>query len=161
MVHTLARLTFVLSLTFLALPALAQAPAARPSPEAVKATWDYYYGGQGQGPVLVEARLCLEVGREGAQKYECLKEVPADGVKAGTPVMLWQSYLLPQGEQVDDLVVQVKLGGTVRETKDVVLKGEGWRARQWTGVRFTKAGSWSVSVLRGEQVLRTLEVRVF
>ena len=158
MVHTLAR--FALSLTLFALPALAQAPAARPSPEAVKSTWDYFYRGQGQGPVLVELKLCLEVDKEGPNRFECTKEAPAGGVKAGTPVLVWQSYLVPQGDSADDLTVQVKQGATLRETRDVTLKGEGWRSRQWVGVRLTKPGAWSISVLRGDKVLRTLDVKV-
>jgi hypothetical protein len=164
MARTLSRSALALSLTLGALPALAQAPAAapaaRPSPQAVQSTWDYFYRGQGQGPLLVELKLCLEVGKEGPQRFECTQEAPADGVKAGTPVMVWQSYLVPQGDTVEDITVQVKQGNTIRETKDVRLKGEGWRARQWVGVRFSKPGAWSVTVLRGEQVLRTLDVKV-
>jgi len=160
MARTLTRFAVPLSLLALAGAARAQPPVPRPSPEAVKSTWDYYYRAQGQGPVLVELKLCLEVAREGPRRFECTVEAPAGGLKAGTPVMVWQSYLLPQGDTADDLTVQVKQGGTLRETKDVTLKGEGWRARQWVGVRFTRPGAWSVSVLRGGQVLRTLDVKV-
>ena len=137
-------------------------PAAKPGADAVKSTWDYFYKGQGQGPVLVEAKLCTEVGKEGANKFECTAEVdPAAGVKANTPnVVLWQAYLVPQGDSVEDIMVQVKQGNTVRETKDVKVKGEGWRARQWTGVRLNKPGSWTVSVMRGDEVLKEIQVKV-
>jgi IS4 transposase len=57
-------------------------------------------------------------------------------------------------------MVQTKLGNVVRETKDVKVKGEGWRARQWTGVRLNKAGDWTVNIMRGDQVLKTLSVKV-
>jgi len=89
-----------------------------------------------------------------------VQEVSAEGVKAGTPVMVWQSYLVPQGDVIEDITVQVRQGSTIRETKDVKLVGEGWRARQWVGVRFGKPGAWSVSVMRGDKVLRTLDVKV-
>ncbi len=138
----------------------AHEPVKAPSSDAVKTTWEYFYKGQGQGPVLVEARLCTEVAKEGPNKFECTAEVPAEGVKANTTVMVWQSYLVPQGDTVEDLMVQTKLGNTVRETKDVKVKGEGWRARQWTGVRLNKAGDWTVSILRGDQVLKTISVKV-
>ena len=146
----------------------AAAPAEAPAHEPVKVpdargvldTWNYFYKGQGQGPVLVEARLCTEVGKEGASKFECTVEVPAEGVKANTTVMVWQAYLLPQGD-AEDIMVQTKLGNVVRETKDVKVKGDGWRSRQWTGVRLNKAGDWTVSILRGEQVLKTMNVKVF
>ncbi|MBF5043531.1 hypothetical protein FGE12_14120 [Aggregicoccus sp. 17bor-14] len=165
MARTHSRISFALTLSLglCALPALAQAPAApvsKPSPEAVKSTWDYFYKAQGQGPLLVDLKLCSEVAKEGPNRFECTQEVAPDAVKAGSTVMVWQSYLVPQGDSVEDLMVQVKQGTTVRETKDLKLKGEGWRARQWVGVRFPKPGSWSVTVLRGDQVLRTLDVKV-
>ena len=143
-----------------AAPAPAQEPVKAPSADAVKSTWDYFYKGQTQGPVLVEAKLCTEVAKEGPNKFECTAEVPAEGVKANTTVMVWQSYLVPQGDTVEDLMVQVKQGNVVRETKDVKVKGEGWRARQWTGVRLNKAGDWSVVIMRGDQVLKAINVKV-
>jgi hypothetical protein len=151
--------------------ALAQdeAPAAaptdtqvsKPSADSVKSTWEYFYKGQGQGPVLVEAKLCTEVAKDGPNKFECIAEVnPSEGVKANSSVMLWQAYLVPQGDTIEDLMVQVKQGNTVRETKDVKVKGEGWRARQWTGVRLNKPGSWTVSVVRGDETLKEIQVKV-
>ena len=98
------------------------------------------------------------------RKKDDKRPIPAykalTGVKAGTNVMLWQAYLVPQGDSVEDLAVQVKQGNTVRETKDVKVKGEGWRSRQWTGVRLNKPGSWTVSVMRGDQVLKEISVKV-
>ena len=135
-------------------------PQKAPPADAVRDTWNYYYKGQGQGPVLVDARLCTEVGKEGANKFECTAEVPPEGVKANSNIMVWQAYLVPQNDSVEDLMVQVKQGNVVRETKDVKVKGEGWRARQWTGIRLSKAGDWSVSIMRGDQVLKTLNVKV-
>lgn len=142
-------------------PAAPQAKA--PAPESVKETWDYFYKGQGGGPVLVDAKLCTAVGKEkGPTQFECTAEInPADGVKANTPgLMLWQAYLVPQGDTVDDLMVQVKQGDTVRETKDVKVSGQGWRSRQWTGVRLNKPGNWTVSVIRGDKVLKSIDVTV-
>lgn len=136
-------------------------PVNKPSADAVRDTWNYFYKGQGQGPILVEAKLCTEVAKEGPNKFECTAEVdPSAGVKANTTVMLWQSYMVPQGDAIDDIMVQTKQGTTVRETKDVKIKGDGWRSRQWTGVRLNKPGSWTVSVMRGDQVLKEIQVKV-
>lgn len=135
-------------------------PVVAPSPDAVQHVWDYFYKGQGQGPLLVEAKLCLEVAKEGPQRFECTALVPPEGVKAHSNVVVWQSHLVPQGEIVEDLVVQVKQGNTVRETKDVKLKGEGWRARSWVNVRVGKAGDWSVQLMRQDKVLKTLNLKV-
>jgi hypothetical protein len=137
------------------------APVNKPSADAVKGTWDYFYRGQGQGPILIEAKLCTEVAREGANRFECIAEVdPSAGIKANTNVMVWQAYLVPQNDTYEDVQVQVKQGDTVRETKDVKLKGEGWRARQWTGVRLNKPGTWTVNVIRGGQTLKEIQVKV-
>lgn len=144
-------------------PAAAPAtPVNKPTADAVKDTWNYFYKGQGQGPILVEAKLCTEVAKEGANKFECTAEAdPAAGVKANTQgLMLWQAYLVPQGDVVETITVQIKQGNTVRETKDVKVKGEGWRARQWTGLRLNKPGSWTVSVMNGDQVLKEIQVKV-
>ncbi|MFP2925867.1 hypothetical protein ACLESO_11745 [Pyxidicoccus sp. 3LG] len=138
----------------------AKEPAKMPSADSVRDTWNYFYKGQGQGPVLVDAKLCTEVAKDGPNKFECVTEVGAEGLKAGTTVMLWQAYLVPQGDSVEDIMVQTKQGNTVRETKDVKVKGEGWRARQWTGVRLNKPGAWTVTVMRGDQVLKELQVKV-
>lgn len=138
-----------------------QQPVAVPSAEAAKTTWDYFYKGQNQGPLLIEARLCTEVGKTGDTKFECTVEVPAEGVKANTSVMLWQAWLVPQKDSYEDIMVQVKQGDVVRETKDVKVKGEGWRTRTWTGVRLNKPGNWTVNVVRGEQVLKSIPIKVF
>jgi hypothetical protein len=136
-------------------------PVTKPGADAVKNTWDYYYKGQGQGPILAEAKLCTEVAKEGPNKNECSIEVdPAAGVKAGTTVLVWQAYLVPQGDSIEDLMVQVKQGNVVRETRDVKIKGEGWRARTWPGVRLGKPGNWTVSIIRGDETLKEIQVKV-
>lgn len=139
--------------------AAAPAPVEKPTPEAIRSFWQYYFKGQGNGPVLADAKLCLEVAKSGDNKFECTQEVPAGGVKAGTPIYVWQAYLLPQGEVADDLALQVKLGDTVRETKDIKLKGESIRTRQWVYVKLPKVGSWKLVLLRGDQELKTLAVQ--
>jgi hypothetical protein len=138
----------------------AKEPAKVPSADSVRDTWNYFYKGQGQGPVLVEAKLCTEVAKEGPNKFECITEVPAEGIKAGTTVMLWQAYLVPQGDSIEDIMVQTKQGNTVRETKDVKVKGDGWRARQWTGVRLNKPGNWTITVVQGDKTLKEVQVKV-
>ncbi len=153
----------VLTLLFaaLSLSTVASAETAKPSADAVRDTWNYFYKGQGQGPILVEAKLCSEVAKEGPDRFECMVEVsPASGVKAGATLFLWQAYLVPQGDAIEDLKVETKLGSTVTESKDVRVKGEGWRARQWTALRLDKPGAWTVSVVHGKQTLKEIRVEV-
>ncbi|MBN1206424.1 MAG: hypothetical protein JXB05_16050 [Myxococcaceae bacterium] len=137
------------------------APAAKPSADAAKSTVDYYLKGQGGGPIILDAKLCTEVGKqEGSTKNECIAEVDtAAGVKANSRVTLWLSYLVPQGDTYEDVQLQVKQGDTVRETKDLILK-EGLRSRQWPGVRLNKPGNWTVTLSRGDEILKELQVKV-
>jgi hypothetical protein len=136
-------------------------PVAEPSADEVKRTWDYFYKGQGQGVVLGEAKLCTDVAKAGDNKFECTAEVPAEGVKAGTTVLVWQAWLVPQNDSLEDLAVQLKQGNTVRETKDIKVKGESMRTRTWTGVRLPKAGKYTIALIRGDKIFKSFEVKAF
>ena len=130
-----------------------------PATDAVRETWQYFFRGQGQGPVLAEAKLCSRVGVEGAQRNECLEELAAASAKAGSTVMVWQAYLVPQGDNYEDVMVQLKQGDLVRETRDVKVKGEGIRYRIATYVRLPgKPGAYTITILRGGQELRRFDV---
>ncbi|HVE83694.1 MAG TPA: hypothetical protein VND93_12625 [Myxococcales bacterium] len=134
------------------------APVEKPTPECVRTFWNFYFSGKGQGFVLADARLCLEVAKDGPTKTDCTKEVPAEGVKPGTLVNVWQAYLVPQGEVIEDMSIQLKLGDQVRETKDVKINGSSIRWRTWSAVRIPKAGKWTINIMRGADVLKSLEV---
>ena len=126
----------------------------------MQSTWDYYFRGQGQGPLLVDARLCTEVGATGERHLDCLTELPGGDAKAGTTVYVWQSYLVPRGDTVDDLRVEVRQGDVLRATRDVTVRGEGWRSRSSVKVTLGRPGTWTLSILRGNQTLRRFEVKV-
>lgn len=130
----------------------------RPSAEAIRSFWDFYFHGQGGGAALAEAKLCVDLIREGPKKYDCTAEVPATGIKAGQKVVLWQAYLLPTGEVVEDLRLEVREGDTIRETRDIKLKGESIRTRNFTTVRIPKAGQWTLRLLRGEEELKSFRL---
>lgn len=160
---------FAAGTAFAADAAPAAAPAAEPAassvtpptPEQLKAVWAFFEHGKGQGIVLGDAKLCTEIGKSGEQKSECTQEVPAEGVKAGTLVWVWQAYMVPNGDEVNDLAIQVKQGDVVRETKDVsVVKGTYWRERTWSGVTLRKPGTWTISIMRGNNVLKAFSVKV-
>lgn len=130
-----------------------------PATDAVRETWQYFFRGQGQGPVLADAKLCARVGVQGAQRNECLEELAGTEAKAGSTVMVWQAYLVPQGDLYEDVMVQLKQGELVRETRDVKLKGEGIRYRIATYVRLpAKPGAYTIAILRGGQELRRFQV---
>jgi hypothetical protein len=132
-----------------------------PTAEEARAVLEYYLNGKGKGlsPVLLDVKLCTEVGKSGDEKSECIAEVSAEGVKANSKVLLWQSYMVPQGEKIEDVMVQVKQGDIVRETKDLKLDGS-LRNRTWPGVRLNKAGDWNITILHGDRVLKSIDVKV-
>jgi len=161
-----SRIAALLAVLTLSQPALAQqAPPApnsgveQPSPEVIRSFWEYYFKGQGGGPALAEVKLCLEITREGENKFECAREMPPEGIKAGSSVIVWQAYLLPYRENVEDLSLQVLLEDTVRETKDIKLRGESIRTRNFTTVRLPKAGIWTLRLMRGGKELKSFTVK--
>lgn len=134
--------------------------AEPPSQAQIKAVWDYFLTAKGQGPILGDARACLEIPKEGEQRFECAKEVGPEGVKAGTDVMVWQAWLVPQGDTVEDVTLRISLNGTIRETKDVSkLKGEGIRTRTWSGAKLGKPGTWKLELMRGDKVFKEIVVK--
>ena len=138
----------------------ARPAVAKPAADSVRNVWKFFNEGQGQGVVLAEAKLCLDVHKSGEQKSECTEEIPAEGVKVGTTVMVWQAYIVPKGDTYDDLAIQVKHDDVIRETRDVKVDGKSWRTRTWNGVRLTKPGKWNLVIMRGEQVLKSIPVNV-
>jgi len=140
-------------------PAKVEAPVKKPSAETVKAVWDFYMKGKGGGVVLADARACAKVAKEGDAKFECIEEIGPEGVKAGTSILVWQAYLIPQGDTVENLTLQLKQGDVVRETKDIPIKGDYWRARTWTGVRIPKPGDWTLVLSHGNETLKTINVK--
>jgi hypothetical protein len=149
----------VVAAALLALPALAVAEA--PTAEQVKAVWEFYEKGKGQGLVLGDAKLCTDVAKTGDMKAECTVEVTDAGVKPGTLVYVWQAYVVPKGDEISDVTIVVKQGETIRETKDVAtLKGDAWRVRTWQGISLRKAGTWTINIQRGDKTLKSFNVKV-
>ena len=131
-----------------------------PSPEAVKQVWDYYYYGKGGGPILADVKLCLEIGKAGATKSDCVREMTqTDNFRKSQRLLLWQAYLMPQDEETE-VEVQAKLGDTVRSTTPVKVKGSAARQRTWTTVNMDKPGKWTITFLHKGQALKTMEFEV-
>jgi hypothetical protein len=136
------------------------AHADPPTSDEAKKVYDFIEHGQGQGIVLEDARLCNEIPKAGDHKSECTEELK-DGIPAGTKVWVWIAYLIPKGDTISDLSVQIKEGDKVRETKDIdKLEGKGYLARTWTVFTARKAGTWSASIVRGDKELKTLPIKV-
>jgi hypothetical protein len=135
------------------------APVYKPSAEAVRSVWEFYFKGKGQGVVLAESKLCLEMVKEGENRNDCEKEVPESGVKVNAPFVVWQAYLVPVGEVTDDLVVQLRQGELVRETRDVKIPAQSIRVRAWSHFRIPKPGKWTLTIQRGKEILKSFDLQ--
>lgn len=146
----------LLTLLFLAVPAVAFAQP-KPSPEAARDFLAFYYDGQGRGVVLADTKICAEI-----VEYECADAVAPAQLKTDTPYHLWMTYVVPQGEEVDDLIVQFNQGGLTRFTREAAVKGS-VRYRTWRTFSLNNAGDWEVKILQdhGDRVetLRSLRLK--
>jgi hypothetical protein len=136
------------------------ARAEPPNPDEAKKVYEFVEHGQGQGIVLEDARLCAEIPKNGEHRSECTQEL-TDGIPAGSKIYVWVAYLVPKGDTVADVSVQVKQDDKVRETKDLdKLEGHGYLAHTWTMFTARKAGLWSAVIARGDKTLKTLTIKV-
>lgn len=158
MLRPLRCLSLALLLALCSAPAFGQ---TAPTPEEAHRFLDFYYNGQGQGVVLVEARICQEVPRDGQRAYDCVGEVSADAVPTGQPLYLRMVYLVPEGDEAD-ITVQYLRDGTARDTDTVSVAGS-IRYRTWTQFTLREEGPWQFAISRttgtGTQELRTLDVQ--
>ncbi len=132
-----------------------------PTPAEAKKVTDYYFYGQSQGPLLMEFKPCLKVdsGKESPTKNECLEPVTGP-VKKGTTVHAWTLWLVPEGGSYDDVSIQFAFEGQVRATIDVKLDKGGQRSRTWRSSSLSKAGKWTIKVVRGTQELASAPITV-
>lgn len=140
-------------------PALA---ADKPTADEAKKVLEFYFHGQGMDPLLVEAKMCQDIQRDGDNKFECTSEI-SGAVKKGEPAYFWMKFMAPQGNTPSDIVVQYELDGKVMMEKKGNVPGE-LRSRIWQRIRFSKAGNWKIKISEnkatGPVVLGTLDVKV-
>jgi hypothetical protein len=142
-------------------PALLSAqPVPKPSAEEARRVMDYYYQGQGQGPLLVDFRACLKVDTEPSSKTKgsCIEQVKGP-VKRNSQVYAWAVWLLPEGEADEDVFIQFVHDGTVRSTQDMKLAGV-FRTRTWRSSTLGKSGKWELKAVRKGTELGKVELTV-
>ncbi|MDF1562831.1 MAG: DUF2914 domain-containing protein [Deltaproteobacteria bacterium] len=138
-----------------------KAAPSTPDADTVQAVWEYYYRGQGGPPVLVRLTPCLKVDTAKASdtRYECIEPLRG-AAKKGDTVSAWMSWLVPQGESFDDVMVQWAHDGVVRSTQDLEVNGKGFRYRTYLSKTLSKPGRWEVIVRRGTTELGRAEIDV-
>jgi len=135
----------------------------KPSPDEVKRVINYYFHGKGTGPVLMETKLCHDIKREGADKNECAGDVTTQALKKGESVYLWMAYMVPEGEETQNIVVLFDKGGVTRNVESLQVSSQ-LRNRAWLKMSLDKVGPWKLRVVRdtgaGSESLGTLDVAV-
>jgi hypothetical protein len=126
-------------------PMLALADA-KPTPEEAKRVLDYYYHGKGMGPVLLETKICHDIQREGDEKNECAGDITAEAVKKGDSVYMWMAYIVPSGDEPQNIIVQFENGGVTRMVKNLQITGQ-LRYRTWVKVTLDKVGPWKIKIV--------------
>lgn len=131
--------------------------AAPPTGEQVKSVLDYFYNGQGQPPILVDAVLCKDIERKNKEtKFNC-NEAFGDTGSKGDTVNVHMTFLVPKGDEAE-MMVQAVLDGVVRSTKDFKVKGGSMRNRTWKAFTLKKPGKWEFRILKGSETIKTLAI---
>ncbi len=127
------------------LPALADALEKPSSKEAARVI-SYYHNGVGNGAILMECKLCIDVNNEDPDKNECGQVITDNKVNQGDEVFIWMNFLVPAGDEA-----AVLLGYTrdkiTRNTQHLTLPGA-TRFRTWKRIPTNQVGEWKVTILQ-------------
>ena len=118
----------------------------RPTAEETRNVITYYYEGQGSGAVLMDHKLCQEIGQEGPDKNECINAIDPGQITQDQELFLWMSYLVPS-ETNADIIVTFSRREQVRRTASVKLTSA-TRFRTWKKIPTNKTGLWTVAVIQ-------------
>lgn len=140
-------------------PAPAGPPPPAPTADEIKKVTEYFLRGKDAGPVLMDFVPCKKTGKNADGKLTC--EEKLDGkAKKGEPLIAYVRFFVPKGAKYEDLKIKFLLNGEVRSTSDFTL------SEAWTGysnykqTTASKAGTWEMQVLRGENILAKSSITV-
>lgn len=119
--------------------------AELPSQTEVKKVFDFYYYGQGKGVVLIDAKFCRGVHKEGEEKNNCKDDLTGQTVAAGEEIYLWMAYIVPKGDDKQNIIIQLYQGTIPRNMKTLQVSGA-LRYRTWRKYTVKKPGTWSVRI---------------
>ncbi len=129
----------------LCMPAFVNA-LEKPSPKEVSRVINYYHNGVGDGAILMESKLCLDINKEDPNKNEGGQIVPDNKVNQGEAVYIWMNFLVPAGDEAAVLIGYTR-GKITRNTQHISLPGT-TRFRTWKKIPTNQAGSWKINILQ-------------
>lgn len=127
---------------------------AVPDADMVKEVIDYYYQGQEQGPILMEAKICKTV-----EALECVEGIEPSSFPLGETIKVWMRFLVPKGATYDDILVEYRYEGTPWRVQPHKVESS-IRYRVVDSFKLNKAGNWAITVRKGPNTLKTFDVRV-
>jgi hypothetical protein len=167
---SLSSIALALLALVLAAPALAgddapppAAPAGPPPPtpsaDEIKKVTEYFLRGKDVGPVLMDFVPCKKTGKSAEGKLVCEEKLEGKA-KKGDALIAYVRFFVPKAAKYEDLKIKFMLNGEVRSTLDFTV------SEAWTGyanykqTTASKAGTWEMQVLRGENILAKSSVIV-
>ena len=111
------------------------------TPDAAKSFLDFYYNGQGTGIVLADTKICTQI-----EENECVDTQSPIALQNGETYYYWMMFVVPQGDDIDGVLVQFNQNGVTRSTREVSISGS-IRYRTWKSFTPNRAGNWEIVVL--------------
>jgi hypothetical protein len=127
---------------------------AAPEAKIIQEVVDYFYNGQKEGPVLTDSKLCKNI-----KDLECQEPLEPNSIFPGEPVKVWMQFFVPKGGLYDDIFVEYKHNGILRNLQAHKVEGS-IRYRLADTYKPDKIGEWTVTIKRGSQNLKMLNFKV-
>ncbi len=127
------------------IPSILVAQEKPTSAEAFKVI-QYYVEGKGQGALLVDYKLCSEIGKDGPEKNECVSDFSGNQVKAGEEAMIWMNFLVPTNDEAK-IYISFSRNNRIRKTVNFTLPGA-FRYRTWKKIPTNAPGNWTIHIFQ-------------
>ncbi len=127
---------------------------AAPTPQMAKEVVDYYYNGQEEGPILMEAKICNSL-----EKLDCIEESPSKNFSSGETITVWMKFLVPKGATYDDILVEYKYNNVVWRVTPYKIEGS-IRYRVIDKYKPGKVGRWTISIKKGAKELKSFTINI-
>jgi hypothetical protein len=127
---------------------------AAPTAKMVNEVVDYYYNGQQEGPILVDAKLCKSI-----EALDCGETMDANAVPMEEPIRVWMQFFVPKGASYDDIIVEYKHEGVPRNLTAHKVQGS-VRYRLVDKFKLDKVGKWTITIKKGVSNLKEFKIIV-
>ena len=127
---------------------------ALPKANIVKQVVDYFYAGQKEGPILIDAKICRTV-----KDLNCEDAMDLNAVLLGDSIKVWMQFFVPKGAVYDDIFVEYKHEVLPRHLTAHKVEGS-IRYRVVDTYKPDKPGNWTITIKKGVTSLKSFNVKV-